>query len=211
MISYIKGELTEVFENKIVVENQEIGYEITVPYSVMSELPSVGNTVKIYTYMYVREDALALYGFLSRDDMNVFELLIGVNGIGPKAALGVLSAITPDDLRFAILADDVKAISKAPGIGAKTASKLILELKDKIKLEDAFEIKMRKEKQENEQLVMDIAKVDKSSIQNDAVAALVALGYSNSEALKAVRQVNITDTSDVEAVLKAALKHMNMF
>lgn len=211
MISYIKGELTEVFENEIVVENQEIGYEIKVPYSVIEQLPAVGNKVKIYTYMYVREDALCLYGFLTRDDLNIFQLLIGVNGIGPKAALGILSVITPDDLRFAILADDVKAISKAPGIGAKTASKLILELKDKIKLEDAFEIKMRKEQQQNEQLVMDIAKVDKSSIQNDAIAALVALGYSNSEALKAVRQVTITDTSDVEAVLKAALKHMNMF
>lgn len=211
MISYIKGELTEVFENEIVVENQEIGYEIKVPYSVIEQLPSVGNKVKVYTYMYVREDALCLYGFLTRDDLNIFQLLIGVNGIGPKAALGILSVITPDDLRFAILADDVKAISKAPGIGAKTASKLILELKDKIKLEDAFEIKMRKEQQQNEQLVMDIAKVDKSSIQNDAIAALVALGYSNSEALKAVRQVTITDTSDVEAVLKAALKHMNMF
>lgn len=211
MISYIKGELTEVFENEIVVENQEIGYEIKVPYSVIEQLPSVGNKVKVYTYMYVREDALCLYGFLTRDDLNIFQLLIGVNGIGPKAALGILSVITPDDLRFAILADDVKAISKAPGIGAKTASKLILELKDKIKLEDAFEIKMRKEQQQNEQLVMDIAKVDKSSIQNDAIAALVALGYSNSEALKAVRQVDITDTSDVEAVLKAALKHMNMF
>lgn len=207
MISYIKGELTDYDENGIVVENNRIGYEVRVPGSVLSQLPPIGEQIKVYTYLYVREDAMLLYGFLSKDDLEVFKLLITVNGIGPKGALGILSVISPDDLRFAILSDDAKAISKAPGIGAKTASKLILELKDKLKLEDAFELRMKHAEE-----AMRIGDKDEIAvIQNDAVAALVALGYSNTEALKAVRQVEITSKTDVETVLKSALKHINLF
>ena len=138
MIAFVKGILDSVSEDKIVVENQNIGFEILVPGSVVSELPQVGNTVKIYTYTYVREDALQLYGFLTKDSMDMFKLLITVNGIGPKAALGILTAMDTDALRLAILSDDAKTIAKAPGIGPKTASKLILELKDKCHLEDVF-------------------------------------------------------------------------
>ena len=128
MIAFVKGILDSVSEDKIIVENQNIGFEILVPGSVVSELPQVGNTVKIYTYTYVREDALQLYGFLTKDSMDMFKLLITVNGIGPKAALGILTAMDTDALRLAILSDDAKTIAKAPGIGPKTASKLILEL-----------------------------------------------------------------------------------
>lgn len=207
MISYIKGELTEMDEDGIVVENSQIGYSVRVPSSVLSQLPPIGEQVKIYTYLYVREDAMLLYGFLSKDDLNIFKLLITVNGIGPKGALGILSAISPDELRFAILSDDAKTISKAPGIGAKTASKLILELKDKLKLEDAFEIRLKHAEE-----AMRVGDEDSiAQIQNDAVAALVALGYSNTEALKAVRKVEITYKTDVETVLKNALKHINLF
>ena len=138
MIAFVKGILDSVSEDKIIVENQNIGFEILVPGSVVSELPQVGNTVKIYTYTYVREDALQLYGFLTKDSMDMFKLLITVNGIGPKAALGILTAMDTDALRLAILSDDAKTIAKAPGIGPKTASKLILELKDKCHLEDVF-------------------------------------------------------------------------
>ena len=121
MIAFVKGILDSVSEDKIIVENQNIGFEILVPGSVVSELPQVGNTVKIYTYTYVREDALQLYGFLTKDSMDMFKLLITVNGIGPKAALGILTAMDTDALRLAILSDDAKTIAKAPGIGPKTA------------------------------------------------------------------------------------------
>jgi len=207
MISYIKGELTDYDENGIVVENHLIGYDIRVPSSVLSQLPPIGEQVKVYTYLYVREDAMLLYGFLTKDDLEIFKLLITVNGIGPKGALGILSAISPDDLRFAILSDDAKAISKAPGIGAKTAGKLILELKDKLKLEDAFELKMK----HAEEAMRMGDKDEIAAMQNDAAAALIALGYSNTEALKAVRKVEIKKKMDVEDILKSALKHISQF
>ncbi len=203
MIAYIKGELSEVTEETIVVENNGIGYEVIVPFSVIHQLPSSGNQVKIYTYMYVREDAMKLYGFLRKDDLNVFKLLITVNGIGPKGALGILSVITPDDLRFAVLSDDVKTISKAPGIGTKTAKKLILELKDKLKLEEAFETKLSHTEE-------GVGSVSRENIRNEAVMALVALGYSNVDALKAVRQVELTETMTVEELLKKSLKFIMM-
>lgn len=203
MISFIKGELDSIYEDGIVIENGGIGYDIKVPLSVMNELPSIGEEVKIYTYLYVREDILCLYGFLSRDDLQVFKLLITVNGIGPKGALGILSTISPDDLRFAVLADDAKAIAKAPGIGAKTASKLILELKDKLKLEDAFEQKLSKTATESSTSASDV------NAKNEAIQALVALGYSNTEALKAVRGIEITPDMDTEDILKLSLKKIS--
>lgn len=203
MISFIKGELDSIYEDGIIIENGGIGYDIKVPLSVMNELPSTGEEVKIYTYLYVREDILCLYGFLSRDDLQVFKLLITVNGIGPKGALGILSTISPDDLRFAVLADDAKAIAKAPGIGAKTASKLILELKDKLKLEDAFEQKLSK-------VAMDSpAGASDMNAKNEAIQALVALGYSNTEALKAVRGIEITPDMETEDILKLSLKKIS--
>ena len=154
----------------------------------------------MYTYLNVREDAMILYGFLTKDDLIVFKLLLGVSGIGPKGALAILSVMTTDDLRFAVLGDDAKAISKAPGIGAKTAQRLILELKDKLSLEDAFEQKLSHNAQPSPSKA--------TGAKNEAVQALVALGYSSSEALKALNGIEITDETDVEDILKAALKNM---
>lgn len=205
MLAYVKGQLEAVTGDGIVVENNGIGYEICVPFSVMSELPSLGEEVKIYTYLHVREDVLKLFGFLTKDDLSIFKLLITVNGIGPKGALGILSAISPDDLRFAVLADDVKAISKAPGIGAKTAGKLILELKDKLKLEDAFESRLAN--MEDRQPVKGGVEGD---ILNEAVQALTALGYSSTEALKAVRKVSVGAETTVEELLKLSLKYISL-
>lgn len=142
MISYIKGTIEEIGEDEIVMESHGIGYFIRVPLSVVRSLSVSDKIVKIYTYLYVREDALNLYGFLSKDDLSIFQMLITVNGIGPKGAIGILSNLSADDLRFAVLSDDAKAIAKAPGVGIKTAGKVILELKDKLKLEDAFEKKL---------------------------------------------------------------------
>ena len=143
---------------------------------------------------------MILFGFLTKDDLFVFRLLLGVSGIGPKGALAILSVMTTDDLRFAVLGDDAKAIAKAPGVGAKTAQRLILELKDKLSLEDAFEQKLA----QNDNPVQNKAK----GAKNEAIEALVALGYSSSEALKALNGIEITDDTDVEDILKVALKNM---
>lgn len=202
MIAYIKGRLSMIMENQIIVENNGIGFNIMVPSSVINELPHTGSEVCIHTYMNVREDAMQLFGFLDRDDLLMFGKLITVNGVGPKGALGILSALSPDDLRFAILSEDVKAIAKAPGIGAKTASKLILELKDKVDLDEAFEKKLSNvQKREMKESGI-------SSIVSEAVAALVALGYSQSDALKGVNSVDITPDMTVEQLLKEGLKRV---
>ena len=202
MYSYIKGELSEIVaENHIVVENGGIGYNIYIPGQVLSLLPGVGEEVKIYTYLCVREDAFILYGFLTRDDLNVFKLLIGVSGIGPKGALAILSVMSTDDLRFAVLSDDAKAIAKAPGVGNKTAQRLIIELKDKLILEDAFEQKLSHTQEA-------VSGIGLKGIRNEAVEALVSLGYSSTEALKVLRDIEITEDSSVEDILKLALKQM---
>ena len=201
MISYIKGELTEVFEDTVVVETNGIGYNIRVPGSVLDRLPSVGSSVRIYTYLYVKEDAMNLFGFLNRDDLSVFKLLLNVSGIGPKGALAILSTIGPDDLRFAVLSEDVKTISSAPGIGAKTAKRLIIELKDKLKLAEVFETALaNKEKASSENDVL--------LARNEAVEALVALGYASAQAMKAVQQVENAEEKDSELILKEALKKL---
>ena len=197
MYSYIKGELVEIAEDLIVVEANNIGYNIHVPGQVLSYLPERGSDVKIYTYLYIREDAMMLYGFLTRDDLNVFKLLLGVSGIGPKGALAILSVMTTDDLRFAVLGDDEKTIAKAPGIGAKTAKRLILELKD------TFESALEHNGESGS-----VPGQGTNAVKNEAVQALTALGYSSSEALKALQNVEITDGMDVETVLKQALKQM---
>lgn len=199
MIAFIKGVLDTVTEDRIVVENQGIGYEILVPGSVVQAMPQTGNTVKVYTYMYVREDVMQLYGFFTKDQLNMFKLLITVNGIGPKGALGILTVMDVDALRLAILSDDAKSIAKSPGIGAKTASKLILELKDKCHLEDVLE---------NVSSAPVMADAVDNEARNDAIQALVALGYSASEATMAVRKSNVTNDMSVEDILKQSLKNL---
>ncbi len=205
MINFICGELAEIGENNVVIDNHGMGYEVNVPQTVFRTLPSVGSKVKLYTYLQVKEDGIALFGFTKKEDLRVFRLLITVNGIGPKGALGILSAITTDELRFAVLADDAKAIAKAPGIGAKTASKLILELKDKFKLEDAF-LASYERAQEGQMSLLEPEGIE--GVREEAIQALVALGYSASEALKAVKQVAIVSGMTAEDVIKASLKRV---
>lgn len=201
MIAFVRGTAVDMTENSVIVEAGGIGYEIYMTGTDLSQI-HMGEEVKIHTYFNVREDAMQLYGFRSKDDLQMFKLLLGVNGVGPKAALGVLAGITADELRFAILSDDVKTLSKAPGIGKKTAQKLILELKDKMKLEDAFELKLA---HEQERAVVGAGGV--SDGRQEAVEALVALGYSSADALRAVRKVTDVPPDDVEGLLKAALKN----
>jgi len=171
--------------------------------SSIEQVSRIDGEVKIHTYFQVREDAMQLYGFLSKDDLEMFRLLLNVNGIGPKAALGVLAGLTADELRFAVLSDDIKTISKAPGIGKKTAQKLILELKDKLKLEDAFEKKLA-----HEQEAASVSGFLIHDGRQEAAEALIALGYSSTDAMKAVRKVTDVSPDDVEALLKAALKQL---
>ena len=202
MISYRRGELVAQYEDKVIVDVGGVGYGIYMSAQSMSRLPHTGSEVKIHTYLNVKEDLMQLFGFLTLDDLNVFKLLIGVSGIGPKGGQAILSVLSPDDLRFAVMADDVKAISSAPGIGKKTAQKLIVELKDKLSIEDVLEHATATE--EN----IEVKTSAGAEIQSEAVQALVALGYGSTEALKAVKQVEITPDMQVEELLKLALKHM---
>lgn len=201
VISYVKGPLAEKFEDSVVVEAGGIGYRIFVPSSVLENLPKTGENVKIYTYFSVREDAMNLYGFLSRQDMEMFRQLISVNGVGPKSALGILSALSPDVLRMAVIAGDVKAISKAPGVGSKTAQRIILDLKDKVKAEEIIDGM-------NEPVSGHAESSGIGEVGKEAIEALTALGYSASEASSVVKKVTITESMTAEDVLKAALKYL---
>lgn len=202
MISFIKGELSEILGSSIIVDTGGVGYEINVPLTVLAELPRIGEEVKIYTYFKVSEDAMSLYGFSSQKDKEMFEQLIGVSGIGPKGALAILSTLSPDDLRMAIMAGDDKAIAKAPGIGAKTAQRVIIDLKDKIGIEDIMGVgKTSKANAAGASAVM-------TGVIADAVSALAVLGYSQTEAMKAVRSIEINDDTTVEEVIKIALQRM---
>lgn len=201
MISYIRGALSEKFTDSVVVEASGVGYQIFVPSSVLSELPGLGTDVKIYTYFSVREDGVSLFGFLTRQDLEMFRQLIGVNGVGPKSAMGILSALRPDDLRMAVIAGDAKMISRAPGVGIKTAQRIILDLKDKVKAEDILYSVSGAPASP-----ADISGV--GEVGKEAVEALTALGYSAGEAAGAVRKVAITETMTAEDVLKAALRHL---
>lgn len=203
MIAYLKGEIIDVSEDNLILEVQDIGYNVKISSSVANTLPSAGNIIKIYTYTLVKEDAFQLYGFLTKDDLEIFKKVITVNGIGPKGALAILSVMSSDELRFAIIAGDAKAISKAPGIGAKTAERLILDLRDKVSLEDAFEGAITKKNELSE--MNDMA----NQAKNEAIEALVALGYSASDALHAIKAVDISADMDTETILKMALKKMN--
>ncbi len=199
MISYIKGTLEEKNTDSVVVDVNGVGFLIYVSGRTLDELPGCCNIVKMHTYMNVREDAMTLYGFMTKDELLLFKLLINVNGIGPKGGLAVLSVLSTEELRFAILSGDAKAIAKAPGIGAKTAQKVILDLKDKISIEETLlgeESCNIKECTENNQ------------VRNETIMALNSLGYSSSESFKVVSKIEITDGMTVEDVLKRALKEM---
>ncbi len=200
MLAYIKGTVEEIGEDYVVVENQNIGYYIKTPGSVIMNISGLHSQVILHTYMYVREDELSLYGFLTKDALQLFRLLITVNGVGPKVANAILTALTEDELRMAVLSGDVKAITKANGIGAKGAQRIIMELKDKIQLEDM--------------IGTDSNALDTVSGRSDGDAvveasmALVALGYSNTDALRAIKAVGDTEGMDAEAIIKLALKKL---
>ena len=183
MIGYIKGVIEEIEENSILLDHGGMGFRINMPAALLDRNAHKGDQVKIYTHLQVKEDDMQLYGFYTRDDLEVFRLLLNVSGIGPKGAMNILSVISADNLRFAVLSDDAAAIAKAPGIGKKTAQKLILELKDKFRLEDAFEKKLAHGQEDV------LAENTDRGAAAEAIQALTALGYSAAEAMQAVKKV----------------------
>lgn len=199
MIAYVQGEIVELYEDNVVLDVGGIGYNIKISARVAQSLPGIGAAVKLHTYTLVREDAFQLYGFLTRDDLALFKKCITVNGIGPKGGLALLSAMDADSLRYAILSGDVKAIAKAPGIGSKTAERLILDLKDKVSFDDAMIYR---------EIADTAAAPAAEGVIREAVEALVALGYGQTESLKAVGQVPDAENMDSSALLKAALKKL---
>ena len=206
MYAYIKGTLEEITEDSVIVETGGIGYNIKVSGTTVDLLPGIGSEVKIYTYTLVREDAFSLYGFLTRDDLEIFKKLITVSGIGPKGGLAILSVMSADALRFAVMAADAKAIARAPGIGAKTAERVILDLRDKISLEDT--LRGLGEPIPSAGGTLPDSGSQDNVMKKEAIEALVALGYSASDATAAVKKAEVTEESTVESILKSALKHM---
>ena len=190
MISFIKGNITEIYEDRVVIECNNIGYEIFLPSSAISGF-SCDEEYKIYTYMNVKEDGITLYGFRNIEERNIFKMLIKVSGIGPKGAMSILSTLTVNEIKLAIISDDYKTIAKAPSIGAKTAAKVTLELKDKFNLDE-----------------IGIGGEELSDM-SDSIMALAALGYSKSKSANAVRKA-YKDNKDADAntLIKLALKKM---
>ena len=192
MYSYIKGELVDVAGDHIVVDNNGIGYQMFISSSTHFHMPAIGEVVKVYTYLNVKEDAMQLFGFLTKEELELFKLLITVNGIGPKNSLGILGTLEPADLRFAIMAEDAKAISKAPGVGAKSAQRIIIELRDKI---DSVETSA----------LTNSPVASLNTMKRDVIDSLENMGYSSSQVLKAMDELEISDDDNIEDVLKQVL------
>lgn len=204
MFAYVNGILESVEEGLAVVDVNGFGVNVFVSGSTFDRLPGIGEAVKLYTYTNVKEDAFNLFGFLSKDELSLFKMLITINGIGPKGGLSIMSVMSPDDLRFAIMAGDTKAISSAPGVGKKTAERIVLELKDKIRVSEGDMLG-------GPSLSSEVSSDETFPARDEAVAALVALGYNSALAMKAVRKVLSTKpdaAEDTEVLLKLALKEM---
>lgn len=224
MIAFLRGTVAAVYDGSAEIDVNGVGYEVRITGDTVQRLASAGRDeeIKIYTYTYLREDQIALYGFLSREDLELFKLLITVSGIGPKGALALLSVGTADDLRFAIMTGDAKMIARAPGVGKKTAERLILDLRDKVA--GLYDAGMPAIAAGEAGAAGGIGAADyipsagaaagTDDAAREAIEALTALGYSRAEASKAVRACkenaakNGTDPGDTESILKAALRYL---
>ena len=194
MYAYISGRIADKANNYVVIDNGGMGYKIFMSPSVIEKLPDVGEFQKIHTYYYVREDVISLYGFLTNEELRMFELLLSVSGIGAKSAIQILASITPSSFALAVISNDVSKIVKIPGIGNKTAARIILELKDKLKTEQAIS--------KNEQVVEAIHESEKDT---EAIIALQVLGYTRKEIEKALEKFE-TQNLTVEEIIRHALK-----
>lgn len=200
MINYIRGTLSDIDENIVIVENNGIGYGISSSMNTIRQLPALGSEVKLNTKLIPKEDSLTLYGFFDKEELNMFELLLSVSGIGPKGALSILSSMTVSDIRFAVAGGDSKAFAKVPGVGKKTAERAIIDLKDKVDIFDAFEGKLAAGAK--------TAAVS-SSVKEEVLEALVSLGYSPTNAARALDKMTITDSTTTEQLLSVTLKQMS--
>lgn len=195
MFAYIKGILEEKSINYVIAENCGIGYKIFMSAKAIGILPDIHNEVKVYTYYHVREDNISLYGFNTKEELRMFELLISVSGIGTKSAIAMLSEITPSEFALAVISDDVSKLVNIPGIGKKTAARIILELKDKIKSESI------QENEDNEKEVVN------ETNKNEAISALQVLGYSKKEIEQALKTMD-TKNMSIEEIIKQGLKYL---
>ena len=197
MYAYIKGTLEEKNKDSIVIDVNGIGYRIYLSDQSLMKLGELGDVIKVYTHYHVREDNISLYGFLSNEGLKMFELLIQVSGIGAKTAIAMLSNITPSAFAVAIITDDVKTLTKIPGVGSKSAGRMILELKDKLKTEDAIS----KETPTN---------INTSNNENEeeAVQALQILGYNKNVINKVLEKLQLENLT-TEEIIKLALKHLS--
>lgn len=201
MLAYIKGILEIKTKGYIVVEAGGLGYKIFMPESTIDNTGNIGDKVQIYTFMRVREDDVSLYGFLTNEELRMFELLLSVSGIGAKCALGILSNITPSQFALAVISNDVAILKKVPGIGSKTAQRAILELKDKLKKEQEISIEEGEAVSNIEQDIKENEKV------SEAISALQVLGYSKREIVEALQTVEVTSLS-VEDIIKKGLVNL---
>lgn len=199
MYAYFIGNVTEINSESIVLETNNIGYNIIMPSRAIDGLLS-GDEIKVYTYTAVREDAFLLYGFLNKSELEFFKLLLTVNGIGPKAAITIMSNSSVDDIQVAIIAQDIKALSKLPGIGSKTAGRIILDLKDKIHVEDIIDNAVSSSKKFESSGI--------NRIKKEASDILSALGISASDSMRALNKLEITEESNVEDIVSMALRQM---
>ena len=198
MYAYIKGSLEEKTKDSIVVETSGIGYKIFVSEQTMEKLGELGEKVKIYTHYHVREDSISLYGFLSNEELKMFELLIQVSGIGAKTAIAMLSKITPSEFALAVISNDIKTLTTIPGIGSKSAQRIVLELKDKLKTEDAIS---------KEELSEKSSTANNENVE-EAIQALQILGYNKGEIKKVIEKLKVKDSS-TEEIIKLALKQLS--
>lgn len=194
MYEYIKGKYIGINKDYIIVENNGIGYKIFTSGATMSSIPKAGEEIMLYLEQIVREDFLGLYGFDSREELELFKLLLTVSGVGPKAALSLLSISRVNNLKYAILTGDEKHICRGVGIGKKTAARIILELKDKLKADELLDDPQNTESGANENVV----------VLSEALSALLALGYSEKEAESALK--NVDKNESIENIIKASLK-----
>ena len=199
MFSYIKGNLEVKNLNYVVIDVNGIGFKIFMSESAIQSLEETGNNVKIYTHMNVKEDDISLYGFITNEELRMFELLIGVSGVGAKSAISMLSSITPSKFALAVISNDVKTLTKIPGIGPKSAQRIILELKDKLKTEEAIQT-------DNIELKTSIVENNKLE---EAVQALKVLGYTRQEIESVLAKIEV-NTLTVEDIIRKALSFLGM-
>ena len=200
MIAYIKGPLAYVLDQSVVLDAHGVGYQIYVSSSTLSRLPSRGGEVQLFTYMQVSESGQSLHGFLTQEELRLFTLLISVSGIGPKVASAILSSLSPAQVIIAIVADDAAALSKAPGVGKKTAQRVMLELRDKIKTADSWESSGVDDQSA-------AAFSGPRSEKQDAMDALLALGYGRAEAMQAALEV-AEEGMTADQIIRQALKKL---